>query len=99
MNWKRIFLVLGIACANAVAWLFVFGRVFGRAMGGGRDVPAEEFLLRILGFPLVPVLEGRLGLVALNSLIWGVVLGLVVPWVWRANQRARARARVTSATT
>lgn len=92
MKWKPILLVLGIACANAVAWLFVFGRVFGRAMGGGRDVPAENLLLRVLGFPLVPALGDGLGLVALNSLMWGVVLGLVVPWVWRANKRARARA-------
>ena len=92
MNRKRIVLVLGIACANAVAWLVVFASAFGRAWGGGPSVPAEVFLLRVLGFSLVPAVANRLGIVALNSLIWGVVLGLVVPWIWRANKRARARA-------
>ena len=91
--WKRAMLVVGIALAHFATWVVVFGSMFGRVMGGGGSATKlESLVLTILQFPLVPTVgEGLLAL-ALDSLVWGCVLGLAVPGAWRAFKRTAVAA-------
>jgi hypothetical protein len=85
--------VIVIALIHFVAWVVVFISVYGRVMGGGGSpTGVENVLLHVLGFPLVPAIGDGFVLVALDSVLWGFVLGIGVPRVWRALRRPKVAA-------
>jgi hypothetical protein len=57
--------------------------------GGGAPTGVESAVLTVLGFPLVPGIGEGGGILALNSLLWGGVLGFAVPAAWRSVKRGK----------
>ena len=60
---------------------------------GGSPTRLESLALSTLGFPLVLLLGEVLPFVALNSLTWGLLLGFVIPAVWRAYRQRKVAAQ------
>jgi hypothetical protein len=93
VKWKSVMLVGGIALAHFVTWVAVFATVFGRVMGsGGSPTGLQSLILSVLGFPLVPRFGEGPGVLALDSLLWGCVLGFAVPRAWHAYKRTHVAA-------
>jgi hypothetical protein len=85
---KRSALVLAIALVHFVTWVSVTASVMGRAIGSeAPPTAAESAALLVLALPFEPLLGERLSVVALNSLSWGLVLGLTLPQLWRKFSR------------